>query len=105
VTSIPRRLSAVLASAALVVAVTAVIALLEPGIPALGLGVLYLFAVVPVALRYGLVAALGTSLASMAVYDFWFLGRSGGARGGGARRERGGGAFTARRAALCATCR
>jgi signal transduction histidine kinase len=69
-----RGLSAALASAALVAAVTAVIALLEPTFPALGLGVLYLFAVVPVALRYGLVAAVAVSLASMTVFDFFFLG-------------------------------
>jgi signal transduction histidine kinase len=69
-----RGLNAALASAALVTVVSAVIALLEPSVPALGLGVLYLFAVVPIALRYGLVAAVVVSLASMAVYDFWFLG-------------------------------
>jgi signal transduction histidine kinase len=39
----------------------------------LGLGVLYLFAVVPVALRYGMVAAVVTSLVSMAVFDFLFV--------------------------------
>jgi signal transduction histidine kinase len=61
-------------SVALVAAVTAAIAVLEPNVPALGLGVLYLFAVVPVALRYGLAAAAAASLASMAVYDYFFLG-------------------------------
>jgi signal transduction histidine kinase len=54
--------------------VSAAIALLEPSIPAAGLGVLYLVAVVPVALRYGLVAALATSLVSMTAYDVLFLG-------------------------------
>jgi hypothetical protein len=50
---IPRWLGAVLASATLVAAVTAVIVLLEPGVPPLGPGVLYLLAVVPIALVYG----------------------------------------------------
>jgi hypothetical protein len=68
-----RALGAALVSAALVAAVTAAIAVLEPNVPALGLGVLYLFAVVPVALRYGLAAAVAASLASMAVYDYFFL--------------------------------
>ena len=58
----------------LVAATTAVIALLEPDVPARGLGVLYLFAVAPVALRYGLPAAVGTSLLSIAAFDFFFLG-------------------------------
>ena len=61
---IPRWLSAALASAALVAAVTAVIALLEPGVPALGLGVLYLRAVVPIAVMYGSAIASAVSLAS-----------------------------------------
>jgi signal transduction histidine kinase len=72
--SIRRGLSAAVASAALVALVTAAIALLEPTVPVHGLGVLYLFAVLPVALRYGLVAAIATSLVSMAVFDLLFLG-------------------------------
>jgi len=70
---IPRWLSGTLTSVALVAAVTAVIALLEPRVPALGLGVLYLCAVVPVALRYGAAAAAAVSLASMVVFTFFFL--------------------------------
>ena len=70
---IARWLSAALASAALIGAVTAVIALLEPRVPALGLGVLYLLAVVPIALVHGLVAAGAVSVASTAAFNFFFL--------------------------------
>jgi signal transduction histidine kinase len=69
--SIPRWLSAAVASAALVAAITTVIALLEPDVPALGLGVLYLLAVVPVALVYGTIAAGAVSLTSVAAFT-WF---------------------------------
>jgi signal transduction histidine kinase len=70
---IPRWLMAALTSVALVAAVTAVIALLEPGVPALGLGVLYLLAVVPMALVYGGAAAGAVSVASMAAFTYFFL--------------------------------
>jgi signal transduction histidine kinase len=70
---IARWLRAALASAALVAAVTAVIALLEPGVPALGLGVLYLLAVVPIALMCGSAVAAVVSVASMAAFDYFFL--------------------------------
>jgi GAF domain-containing protein len=70
---IPRWLRAALASAVLVAAVTAVIALLEPGVPALGLGVLYLLAVVPIALLYGGAAASAVAVASMAAFSYFFL--------------------------------
>jgi K+-sensing histidine kinase KdpD len=70
---VPRWLNAVLASAALIAAVTAVIALLEPDVPAVGLGVLYLLAVVPIALVYGAAAAVAVSLASMVAFNFFFL--------------------------------
>jgi signal transduction histidine kinase len=53
--------------------VTAVIALLEPRVPALGLGVLYLLAVVPIALVYGSVAADTVSVASMVAFSYLFL--------------------------------
>jgi signal transduction histidine kinase len=66
-------LTAVLASAALIAAVSVVIALLDPGVPASGLGVLYLLAVVPIALFYGLATAVPASLVSMAVFDYYFL--------------------------------
>jgi signal transduction histidine kinase len=71
--SIRRWLSAALASAALVGAITVVIALLEPRVPALGLGVLYLLAVVPIALVYGSAAAGVVSVASMAAFSYFFV--------------------------------
>jgi signal transduction histidine kinase len=70
---VPRWLYAVLAGAVLVAAITAVIALLEPRVPALGLGVLYLLAVVPIALVYGSAAAGAVSVASMAAFRYFFL--------------------------------
>ncbi|WP_081686061.1 GAF domain-containing protein [Candidatus Solirubrobacter pratensis] len=70
---IPRWLQAVLASVVLVAAITAVIALLEPRVPALGLGVLYLLAVVPIALVYGAAVAGAVSVASMAAFSYFFL--------------------------------
>ena len=70
---IPRWLSAALTSAALVAAVTAVIALLEPRVPALGLGVLYLMAVVPISLVYGAAVGGAVAVASMVAFDFFFL--------------------------------
>jgi K+-sensing histidine kinase KdpD len=70
---LPRWLSAALTSVVLVAAVTAVIALLEPRVPALGLGVLYLSAVVPIALLYGLAVASAVSVASAAAFSFFFL--------------------------------
>jgi signal transduction histidine kinase len=71
--SIPRCLRAALASAVLVAAITAVVALLEPRVPALGLGVLYLLAVVPIALVYGSAVAGAVSVASMAAFSYFFL--------------------------------
>ncbi|HMJ35165.1 MAG TPA: DUF4118 domain-containing protein [Baekduia sp.] len=68
-----RWLSAALASAALVAAVSAVIALLEPRVPALGLGVLYLLAVLPIALVYGSAAAAAVSVTSVVAFTYFFL--------------------------------
>jgi signal transduction histidine kinase len=70
---IPRWLNAVVTSAALIALVTGVIALLEPDVPALGLGVLYLLAVVPIALIYGASAGAAVSVASILVFNFAFL--------------------------------
>jgi signal transduction histidine kinase len=70
---VPRWLRAALTSAALVAAVTALIALLEPRVPALGLGVLYLSAIVPITLLYGPAVAGVASLASMAAFNYAFL--------------------------------
>lgn len=62
-----------LACAALVVAVTVAIALLETQVPVLGLSVLYLFAVLPVAILWGLGLAILVSVASMLSFNFFFL--------------------------------
>jgi GAF domain-containing protein len=69
----PRWLSAVLTSVALVAAITAVIALLDPRVPALGLGVLYLLAVVPIALIHGPEVAGVVSVVSIATFNYFFL--------------------------------
>jgi signal transduction histidine kinase len=69
----PRWLSAALLTAALVAVVTAVIALLDPRVPALGLHVLYVLAVVPIALIYGAVAGAAAALVSVAAFDVFFL--------------------------------
>src|ERR1700730_2289441 len=68
-----RLLSGWLASAALVAAVTAAIALLKPHVPVLSLGVLYIFAVLPIAVVWGLAYAIPVSIASMAAFNFLFL--------------------------------
>jgi signal transduction histidine kinase len=70
---LPRWLRAALASVGLVTAVTGVVALLEPDVPALGLGVLYLLAVLPIALVYGTAVGAAVSLASMAAFSYLFL--------------------------------
>jgi two-component system sensor histidine kinase KdpD len=64
---------AALASTALVGGVTSVIALLEGWVPILSLGVLYIFAVLPVAVFWGLEFALPVSVASMLAFNWFFL--------------------------------
>jgi two-component system, OmpR family, sensor histidine kinase KdpD len=68
-----RRAAGVLASVALLAAVTGAIELLKPHVPVLSLGVLYLFAVLPVAVVWGLAYAIPVSVASMAAFNFLFL--------------------------------
>jgi two-component system sensor histidine kinase KdpD len=53
--------------------VTAVIALFERYVPVLSLGVLYIFAVLPVAVIWGLRFALPVSVASMLAFNWFFL--------------------------------
>ena len=60
-------------SAALVAVVTGVIALFEQWVPVLSLGVLYVFAVLPVAVVWGLRFALPVSVASMLAFNWFFL--------------------------------
>jgi two-component system sensor histidine kinase KdpD len=62
-----------LASALAVAAVTAVIAGLDAYVPVLSLGVLYLFAVLPVAVVWGLGYAVLVSVASMLAFNWFFL--------------------------------
>jgi two-component system, OmpR family, sensor histidine kinase KdpD len=52
---------------------TAAIALLKPTAPATGLGVLYLLAVLAIAIRRGQIAALVTAVLSVLVYEFLFI--------------------------------
>ena len=60
------------AAAGAVALVTAAVAALEPHVPVLSLGVLYLFAVVPVAVLWGSGLAALVSVASMLAFN-WFL--------------------------------
>jgi two-component system sensor histidine kinase KdpD len=60
-------------SAAAVAAVTGAVFGLRPIAPVLGLSILYLLAVLPVAVFYGLPYALGVSIASMLAFNFFFL--------------------------------
>jgi two-component system sensor histidine kinase KdpD len=60
-------------SAALVALVTGAIFALKTFAPVLGLAILYLLAVLPVAVLYGLGYALGVSIASMLAFNFFFL--------------------------------
>jgi two-component system sensor histidine kinase KdpD len=61
------------AAAGAVVVVSAVIAVLEPHVPVLSLGVLYVFAVLPVAVLWGTPLALLVSVASMLTFNWFFL--------------------------------
>jgi two-component system, OmpR family, sensor histidine kinase KdpD len=70
---IRRRLSGWLVSIALLAAVTGAIELLKTHVPVLSLGVLYIFAVLPVAVVWGLAYAIPVSIASMAAFNFLFL--------------------------------
>jgi two-component system sensor histidine kinase KdpD len=63
----------VLASAGVVVLVSAVVALLKPHVPVLSLGALYVLAVLPVAILWGTALAAIVSVASMLVFNWFFL--------------------------------
>src|SRR5262245_12636167 len=56
-----------------IIAVTAVIELLKSLVPVLSLGVLYVFAVLPVAILSGTLAAVAIAIASMLAFNFFFL--------------------------------
>jgi two-component system, OmpR family, sensor histidine kinase KdpD len=68
-----RVATGLLASAVAVAVVTAVIELLKPYVPVLSLGVLYVFAVLPIAVFYGLGLALVVSVASMLAFNWFHL--------------------------------
>jgi two-component system, OmpR family, sensor histidine kinase KdpD len=63
----------VLASAGAVALVTAAVALVEPYVPVLSLGVVYVFAVLPVAVLWGLAYAIPVSVASMLAFNWFYL--------------------------------
>jgi two-component system sensor histidine kinase KdpD len=62
-----------LASAGAVIFVSAAIAVLKRWMPVLSLGVLYLFAVLPVSVLWGLALASAVSVASMLAFNWFFL--------------------------------
>ena len=63
----------IVASVVAVSLVTLVIAVLDDWVPVLSLGVLYLFAVLPVAAVWGLPYSIAVSVASMLAFNFFFL--------------------------------
>jgi K+-sensing histidine kinase KdpD len=56
-----------------IVVVTLVIELLQSFVPVLILGVVYVFAVLPVAVFWGSVASVAVAVASMLAFNFFFL--------------------------------
>ena len=68
-----RFASGVIASAAAVTLVTAAVELFKLWVPPLSLGVLYVFAVLPIAVTYGLGFAVFTSVASMLAFNWFHL--------------------------------
>jgi two-component system, OmpR family, sensor histidine kinase KdpD len=68
-----RRVTGILLSVIAVALVTAAVFALRPVAPVLSLGVLYVVAVVAVAVLYGLAYAIPVSVASMLTFNFLFL--------------------------------
>jgi two-component system, OmpR family, sensor histidine kinase KdpD len=68
-----RHIAALLASAAAVALVTGAISVLDSFAPVLSLGVLYIFAVLPIAVLFGLAYGLVVSIASMLAFNWFFL--------------------------------
>lgn len=64
---------AALSSLGAVALVTGLVFALKPAAPVLSLGILYLFAVLPVAVLWGLPYAIGVSIVSMVTFNFFFL--------------------------------
>jgi two-component system sensor histidine kinase KdpD len=68
-----RSLSGCLAGALLLAAVTVTIELLKSHVPVLSLAVLYILAVLPVAIGWGMAYAVPVAVASMLTFNFLFL--------------------------------
>jgi two-component system, OmpR family, sensor histidine kinase KdpD len=68
-----RHVMGVLVGLAAVAAVSACVFALRAHVPVLSLGALYLFAVLPVAILFGLPSAIVVSVASMLAFNFFFL--------------------------------
>ena len=68
-----RLISGLVASVLAVAAVTAIIYLFRGSVPVLSLGVLYLFAVLPIAVVWGRAFSIAVALASMLAFNFFFL--------------------------------
>jgi two-component system, OmpR family, sensor histidine kinase KdpD len=68
-----RLLFGFLASAGAVAAVTGVVYLFRSSVPVLSLGVLYLFAVLPIAVVWGRAFSIPVALGSMLAFNFFFL--------------------------------
>src|SRR5262245_37137364 len=69
----PGRLSGVVASVAALVLVTLVIEAVRRWVPVLSLGSLYVFAVLPIAVVWGLSYAIAVAVASMLAFNWFFL--------------------------------
>ena len=63
----------VVASVVAVAAVTGAIELLQLAVPVLSLGVLYIFAVLPIAVLWGTRFGIGVAIASMLAFNWFFL--------------------------------
>jgi two-component system sensor histidine kinase KdpD len=68
-----RALTGIAVSVAALAVVTGVIAGLDHWVPVLSLTVLYLFAVLPVAVGWGMVYGIGVSIGAMLAFNFFFL--------------------------------
>jgi K+-sensing histidine kinase KdpD len=68
-----RTLTRVAASAGALAVVTGAIELLKGHVPVLSLAVLYLLAIIPVAVAWGLAYAAGTAIGGMLAFNFFFL--------------------------------
>ena len=68
-----RTVSRVVTVSTALALVSGAIALLKPHIPVLSLAVLYLLAIIPVAVAWGIVYAVETAIGSMLAFNFFFV--------------------------------